>query len=380
MLFFTLPLLGVSVIAIGALFAWFRIRSLRGPAVVHSLALIVGQNLPLAAGLRAAAQRERKPLRRILERMAQRLERGDSLATSLRMAYPACPGYIFGAIQGAEEIGTLPSVLRALASDERQRPPSRGISPAVPYFLGMLLLVPLVVSAYCIFIAPKLKDIFGDFGVAQLPTPTRYLLAICGAATGNSAWPPIVLFTLIIGVVQFTLWRYLTPRVPDRLQWLPAAFDALAWHLPLARRVAQTRALARQLPVLQAAIRAGHDLPVSLRQAARVDANYFARRRLRRWADAIEAGDDPLQSARRMGLPAPLLAALRAGRDPGDLGAALAYLCAYYRGLSIHWEHVLASLLTPCVVLTWGACVGFVALAVILPIVSLTEAVMARMY
>ena len=68
------------------LVAWLRIRRLRERAVVEALATIVGQNLPLVAGLRAAAAQERGALRRIFEDMARHVAEGAAVSTALRCA------------------------------------------------------------------------------------------------------------------------------------------------------------------------------------------------------------------------------------------------------------------------------------------------------
>ena len=122
----------------------------------------------------------------------------------------------------------------------------------------------------------------------------------------------------------------------------------------------------------------GHDIPAAARQAAHVDANYHARRRLRRWADQVESGVQPAAAARRLRFPTAITAALSTSRGQSDLAASLDYLCSYYRGLLVHWEQLLASLAIPCVVLFWGAVALIFVLSVILPMQYLLNGLMAN--
>jgi type II secretory pathway component PulF len=184
----------------------------------------------------------------------------------------------------------------------------------------------------------------------------------------------------VILCLQATLGRHFLPRVPDRFQWIAALTDTVAWHLPVLRRVSETRALARQLPILQAAIRAGHDIAPAARQAACVDANYHARRRLRRWAERIEKGGEPAAQARALGLPRALRSALTGARGRDELAAGLHYVCSYYRSLLAHWEHVLASAAVPIVVLIWGLCIGYTVLAVFSPLYAIVDGVIAELW
>ena len=366
-------LLLLLAVAIGGFAAQLRVRELRHGRLVQALAIIVGQNLPLSEGLRAAARNERKRLREKFERIARRLDVGDSLSTAVRMSMPSCPGRITGAIQGAEQGGTLSAVLRSLAADVR-RSSTAVAGPNTPalYSLLLLIVVPLVVALIMLVIIPKFRVIFEDFGV-DLPPATQLVIDVSNAL-GDAL--PIVLLgvaAVLAAVVQITLARHFMVRVPDWMSWPMVLLDGLVWRTPLLGRVARTQALTRQLPILHAGIRAGHDLPAAARQAACVDANYFARRRLRRWAGVLEHGGDPLDSARRLHFPGPLVRALAAARDGASLATTLEYLATYYRNVTEHLNRVVASALAPLVVLMWAFVVGFIVVALFLPLVALNN-------
>ena len=374
-------LLVFLLVAAGGLLAtWIRVRTMRTRSVVQTLALVVGQNLPLCEGLRSAAKAERKVLRRIFEQMAWRLEAGDSLGTALRSSMLSCPAHIAGAIEGAERGGTLPSVLRSLAADARRAPTAPGaLGTPTLYSLVMLLFVPLVLGFVLIIVVPKFREIFADFG-AELPYSTQQLIELSNLALSNWAGLGALMLCLILVVLHVIVARRFFVRAPDHQGWFLALADGPAWFVPLVRRATEVRALARELPVLHAAIKAGHDLPEAAREAACVGANYHAQRRLRRWADMLEAGGDPASTARRLGFPDHVLRALGAPTGGNELAAGLEYLATYYRSLAVHWDHVLASAMVPAVVLMWGLCVGYVVVALFLPIQSLIQSLEAGTY
>jgi type IV pilus assembly protein PilC len=373
-------LLLLAIVVFGGFGAWLRIRRLRNRAVVQTLASIVGQNLPLPASLRAAARGEWPGLRKTYERLALRLDVGDDLATALRVSMLACPGHILGAVQAAQRGGTLPSVLQSLASDAR-REQDEPTTRRMPWWYPFLLLV--IVAGMLVFarvaVLPKYREIFADFG-AELPPLTLTLL---GAGPSGSTLLPLLAALAGVAalvVLQVAIGRHFLPRVPEHLQALYMLWDTAIWYLPVTRAVARNRALARQLPILHAAIQAGHDLGEGARQAACVDANFHARRRLTRWAAALDMGADPLQSARELGFPAPFIQALTVSRNGGDLALRLAYLAAYYQALRTHWEQMLTSALAPVLVLLWAICVGYIVVAMFLPLVSLINATLASIY
>lgn len=363
----------------GGLFAaWVRTRHLRYRAVVQTLAVLVGQNLPLPHGLRAAARNERKALRRAYLVMAWRLEAGDRLSTALRSAMQSCPAYITGAIEGGEQGGTLVSVLRSLAADARRAPmlPAT-LSVATLYSLALLVILPMVLGFIFVVVVPKFRDIFADFNT-QLPAMTEHLIKL-GSPGPISTALVILLVIIALAVSQVSLARNFLVRMPGPLPWLPAALDSLTWRTPLAGRAANVRALTRQLPILLAAIRAGHDLPAAARQAACVDTNYCARRRLRRWARLLEAGAEPAAAARRLAFPAPFVRILATGGG-AELATGLEYLAAYYRSLSVHWQRVVLSAMLPLIVLMWALCVGYIVVALFLPLMAIIDATAASIY
>lgn len=372
-----LILLGIVAIVID-----LRLRRQRTRAIVDALALVVSQNLPLGHGLRAAARGERRRLGRMLEKIAQRVELGDPLSAAVRAAHWTCPGQIIGALQAGETGGNLPTIIHELAADLEDAgasPLSPATTPAVGYGLVMALCVPAIVLAIVVFLVPRFRAIFDDLGAA-LPAPTEFVIALAAAAAANVWLVAAAAGVLVLLVLQLAIGRHFTPRVPDRVQPLFVLLDALAWHVPGLRRIAETRALARQLPVLHAALAAGQDLPFAALQAACVDANRYARNRLRHWAREIMSGVEPVAAARGLGFPRAFVAAVASAAGSARLPAVTEYLACYYRRLRVHWERILASLLLPLIVLVWALRVGFVVIAFYLPLDALLDSVIRSVY
>jgi len=368
------------VVAVGLLGAWLQIRRMRIRPVVQTLASIVAQNLPLPAALRAAARSERGSLARIYTRLATRLDVGDSLSAALRSTLLTCPGEMIGAVQGAERGGTLPSVLQTLAAEARRtggRPTSG--QHTLWYFLVLAVVAPAVVTFVMVVVVPKLHEIFLDFG-APLPAVTLSLVDL--ARAGAERWYLLLAIAgaALLALVQMAIGRFFIVRVAGRAQALYLLWDTLVWCLPFARQVVRSRALARQLPLLAAGVRAGHDLPAAARQATCIPVNWHARRRLACWAEALEQGADPLAAARRIGFPAPVLRVLTAAQQGTDLVAGLDYLVAYYQALWHHWERVALSGLGPLLVLFWAAFVLYITTALLLPLQALLDSVMDTIY
>ncbi len=373
-----LILLGLGL-GVSSLAAWLRVRQQRPGVVLQTLASIVSQNLPLVPALRAAATAERRALRRIYTRLAQRLELGDDLCTAVRGVLPSCPGEIIGALQGGQEGGTLPGVLQSLAARWR-RDTWRPSGSRVPmwYPLLLLLVVPAVVTFVLVNVVPKFESIFKDFEVG-LPAATVSLVYLANWLERCLPVWLLLLLAVLVGLLQALVGRYFFTRLPDRWQPLFALWDTLVWAVPGLRAIAQHQALAQQLPLMQAALRAGHDLGAAARQGGCAAVNWHARRRLARWATMLEAGADSVQSARQLGFPSPLVEALLTARADGELAARFEYLAEYYQTLYGHRRRVLAAVCTPLMVMAWGLAIGAIVLALFLPLVALLRGVFETM-
>lgn len=374
-------LLGLAFwVGVGIAFAKLRLPRLRVRSVVQTLALIVGQNIPLTAGLRAAARHEEQELRKIYESLASRLEAGAPLGEALRKSCRACSDRVLGAIRAGELGGTLPSVLRSVAADlQREKESVARCAPAAVHFFTLAFVGSSIMLMIAAFQLPQHRAILADFGAE--PHPLHEHLSV---VTGFLSHHGIVLVSALVILALVTadslLGWPLLKRLPNRGRWLVAEVDKTVWHVPVLRKIAETRALARQLPIIQAAIRAGSDLAPAARQAACVGVNYRARQQMSRWADRIEAGDDPRSAARTLGLASPLRSALAAARGPQELAAALDYLCSYYRSLLTHWEQLFVSAAIPVTILFWAVCVGYFALALFVPLYAMLDDVMASIY
>ncbi len=363
-----------------ALFVWLRLRRLRELALIQALALLIGRDLPLVRGLRTLAEAETGGMRKVLERLAHQLAIGDSISGALRQAHWGFSGETMGAIIAAEQAGTLATTLRELAqpSGFRDRDSQTEGFPARSYFTFVSLLSIVIFLLLTVFLAPKFRDIFLDFGSQTLPPETERLLNVSDWVVSNS----MVVLLSLLGF--FALWAYAFVRrnfAPPQPDHPPAVFpvlDAIRWWTPIVGRIERTTALARQTPILQASLRAGHDIAAAARHAAEAPANYYARRALRRWAARIEAGEAPLDAARAVGIAPTLRQALASPAE--GIPAALSYLARYYDRLRVHWRRLLTSVSLPFLVLILGALIGYAVIAFYLPSYRLIESLANETY
>lgn len=377
MILFLILAIAFGLVALTAvLVAWGAAAAQSRRTLLHVLAVIVGQRLPLVDGVRAAAAGEPRRLRELMLELARQLDLGAPLGAALRGADRRFPPEALDALDAAERSGTLPAVLRSLARDCYA---DSGDPDEIPFVSPYLVIMPIafvaVLLPICLFIVPQLNLIGADFGISNLAT-TGFAGGIVSLFTKFAAVIVFGVCCLVLLVLQISLLRRRIFLLSRRDSTLLEIFDRIAWSLPGFRGAAESRAMIRQLPILVASIETGHDLPLAARAAALVDANVIAQDRLNQWAREIEAGGDIVGAARRLKFSRPMLIALETGLRNGGLAHALDYLLSYYRAASVHWSRLSQSIMIPVMTISAAIVTSAVMWMIYGTMIRLTNSVM----
>lgn len=322
-----------------------------GVSMVPALDIVI-QSQPDAAAVQACA------------RLRDRLREGGQFGDALVAVQPGLPGFETAVLHAGERSGSLGAVLDRLADhlEEQLRTRERLISALVyPAFVVGLAL--LVAAAMFGFILPNLQKLFAESQIA-LPWLTRALLA-----TGRG----LFLWGAPLGVAS-VLALFLGAR-----QWRASAGFRLAWHRrvlgwPLVGRTRVGLVNVRFCETLALLLRGGVPVVDALELSGAATGNAWVEQGVRQAAEEVRHGR-PLSAALHQ---APALAGvltgwLAAGEAAGDVAGMLDQ--AAHR-LRAQWQQQLTRLLSviePALIVTVGVFVLVVALAVLLPILSLNR-------
>lgn len=339
--------------------------------VVGQIATVVRQNLPLATGLALAAESEGGWARVYLRRISRLLAQGLPLSQALQTACPDCSRLVLSLAIAGERAGQLPAAMDQAAEYllERQRRRSPDEVSVWPYLLMVGSLTVLMVSGILVAVIPKYKEIFKDFD-AVLPGLTVVLINIA-ESVAEFGWLLIVPAIL----VPWGFYLSIRPRRVGRLAWTSRVADWFRWRTPGWRGVEHARSMQLALRVMRLAVRSGLSLEPAAAIAASVDLNQELSRRLRRFGDRLERGGGVREAAQEARLDPVTAVALAGGRRGGDMDAALRYAIDYHAAIAGRWWIVLRNLAWPAATLAMGLIVGFVVLAMFLPLVSLINSV-----
>ncbi len=344
-------------------------------SAVSQVAMIARLNLPLAAGLRVSADGERGAARRQLLELSRLIACGTPVWESFETVFASCPAQVVAVLRHGESCGRLPHALtdleRSLAATvDRYTGRTDYAGHAAAYFALVMVTACVVVACVMYYIIPKFREIFSDFAVT-LPSITNALLSF-------SQWFVMTgwMFLLLLLVV-LTACALVGVLARGRNDGGPISnlVARVRWTVPFTRTVDSGLGMARAIRSLAIAVGTGSFAAHASDISSVVSSTNGLRPRLNQFGRDVQAGVLPHEAARRAALGDVFVSALRMIERGEDAEAALAHAADYYEAIAERWWHALAAVSVPAVTLMLGGVIGFIVLALFLPLVCLIEAV-----
>ncbi|MCP5515884.1 MAG: type II secretion system F family protein [Verrucomicrobiales bacterium] len=334
-------------------------------AFTREIAALVEAGIPIPQALDSLGQEETNPvLRRTVLGLAESVRKGAAFSAALE-EHPRLfnPLYV-SMVRVGEEAGALPRVLADLTALLEHEDEVRGeVGSAVAYPVFVLGFGVLAVVTLLTFVLPRLFEMLQGM-MQTLPLPTRILLAI--SRTCHDYWWLIGLALIGAGGGVRAVLR--SPG--GRRGW-----DAWKLRLPYLGGVFRSAALARFSRTLGTLARSGVSLLPALRIVEHTIGNVVLAQMIARVAEDTRGGDSFADPLRKLGVfPNTLIQMISVGENTGKLDEMLLKVAAIEERQMRHRTRTLISLLAPAMILVVGALVGFVVIALLLPIFKMSRA------
>jgi len=331
----------------------------------RQLATMVNAGLPITESLLILKNQARgAALKEMLSRILADVQEGQSLSSAIGK-YPNVfsPTYI-ALLRAGEAGGVLDNVLARLSDNMEKQVEFKGkVKGALIYPVIVVIGMVLVAAIMMIFVIPKMLSLYSEFG-AQLPGPTRILMAVSGFFA--KFWWLILVITAF-GVNFLITYRKTKTgrrRIDELILKIPIFGD-------LQRQVALTE-LTRTLSLL---VGAGVSILEALGILSQISGNAVIGDALEDSASQVEKGF-PLAyafSKHPEAFPYILSQMVAVGEETGKMSEVLAKVSHIFEVESDQKVKALTSAIEPIVMVILGVGVGFLVIAVILPIYNLTS-------
>lgn len=334
-------------------------------ALTQQLATLVEAGLPLDRAL--AIQTELAPtprLRAIMADVLRSVQGGTSLADALGKHHPRPFSRLYiNMVRAGEKGGVLETTLRRLAGflDESQEFRDALVS-ALIYPVLLTGVGTAAVIFLMTFVIPRFAAIFKDLG-ATIPLPTLILLKASGFIQ-HYWW---LLALLVTAGVLGSRMLLATPR--GRL-----GADRLLLRLPLAGKVIVQTEVARFTRILGTLLKSGVAMIPALTVVKDMLGNQVLAGAVESLSDGVRRGAGlarPMAEARTF--PALAVHLVRVGEETGRLEETLLQVAASLEADTRKLVKRLIALAEPCIILVMGLVVGFIVVAMLMAILSVTD-------
>jgi type IV pilus assembly protein PilC len=268
-------------------------------------------------------------------------------------------------IAAGEAGGVLDLILSRLADFmEKAAKLKKKVIGAMIYPVVVITIAIAIVSMIMIFVIPKFKDIFHDFH-ATLPGITQALMDVSDWFAADYGWAYLLCFPvawfLFIKLVKLSEGgRYLV--------------DAVKLKIPVLGGILQKTAIARFTRTLGTLISAGVPILDALNITRETCGNEVYSRALIKVHDAIREGEsmaDPLRATKIC--DSIVVNMVDVGEETGDLDKMLMKVADNYDSDVDVLVGSLISILEPIMVVVLGGIVGFIVVALFMPMISLIQ-------
>jgi len=319
-----------------------------GLPILRSLMILEGQSKP-------------GPLKNSLIGVIEDIEGGSTLSEAMAKQPKAFDDLYVNMVKAGEAGGALEVILQRLAEfKERAQSLKRKVIGAMIYPAAVITVAIAIVSGIMIFIIPKFKKIFLGFDV-ELPEITILLL-------NASDWFATYWWVLLLAPVAFVLMIKLIKKNKT------GAFviDWIALKIPLMGAILQKSTVARTMRTLGTLIASGVPILEALTIARDTAGNTVLKRAFDNIHSAIREGESiavPLREARIV--DDIVVNMVDVGEETGALDTMM------YKVAEVYDEEVavavdgLISMLEPIMVVVLGLIVGFIVIALFMPLVKL---------
>jgi type IV pilus assembly protein PilC len=301
------------------------------------------------------------PLKNSLVGVIEDIEGGSTLSEAMAKQPKAFDDLYVNMVKAGEAGGALEVILQRLAEfKERAQSLKRKVIGAMIYPAAVITVAIAIVSGIMIFIIPKFKKIFLGFDV-ELPDITIMLLNFSDLFA--TYW-----WVLVISPIAFVLMIKLIKKNKT------GAFviDWIALKIPLMGKILQKSTVARTMRTLGTLIASGVPILEALTIARDTAGNTVFKRAFDNIHSAIREGESiavPLREARIV--DDIVVNMVDVGEETGALDTMM------YKVAEVYDEEVavavdgLISMLEPIMVVVLGLIVGFIVIALFMPLVKL---------
>ncbi len=329
----------------------------------RQFATLFASGIPIVQGLEIMArQAENKALKAVLTKVKESIEAGSTLADALKKHPNVFDNLYVNMVAAGEAGGVLDAVLIRLSTYiEKSMKLKKKVKGAMIYPAIILSVAVLVVAIIMLFVIPIFAKIFGEMGVA-LPLPTMIVIGFSDFISGIGGAIILVSFILFIfGIRQYRKTEH-GRKVTDKF----------LLDLPIFGDLLKKVAVARFSRTLGTLIGSGVPILEGLEICARTAGNKVVEKEVLDSKKEVTTGSTVSETFKNSKVFSPMvIQMINVGETTGSLESMLIKVADFYDDEVDQAVVNLTTMLEPIMIVFMGVTVGFIVIALYLPIFKL---------
>lgn len=301
----------------------------------------------------------------VLRGIVSGLESGQSFSDALSRHPKVFGDFYVNLLRAAEASGTMGPMLRRCADYlSARREIQRRVKSALTYPAVLLMAATGVTVFLMTYVLPKFLTIYAG-RKAALPLPTTILIMITDGLVAH--WPSLLAATVLGS--GFLVWFFRAEAPRRYAHWIQL-------RVPLLGGMLRKSYITSGLRTLGLLVDSGVSMMDAVGITGALSSNYYFRELWTTVGARIHRGEQlsaPLQGSSLM--PRPVVQMIEAGEKSGKLGPVLVRLCDYLDEELRTTIKTLTQLIEPIMIGIMGTLIGGIAIALLLPILSISKTI-----
>lgn len=310
-------------------------------------------------------QMENPAMKTVVHKLTMSISGGSSLADALAQHPKVFDKLYCNMVAAGEAGGILDGILSRLADyQEANERLVRKVKKALTYPVMVAVVAVIVVILMLSFVVPTFAQTFMEAG-GELPWPTQVVMNLSDGIRDYAAF-------WILGAVAIIVAFKVVMKVPKlHLEW-----DRLMLKTPKLGDLQVKSAVARFSRTLGTLLNAGVSVTEALQVTAKTSGNLAVENAIMKIAVGLAGGKsivDPMKETKIF--PAMVIQMVGVGEKTGQLGSMLLKVADFYDEEVDAAIDAVTSMMEPLIMVFLGGAVGFLMIAMYMPIFSMSDAV-----
>jgi type IV pilus assembly protein PilC len=330
------------------------------------LAVMIRAGINLRAAVDGIADQTENPkFKLILMQIKQDVESGKQFSEALTKHPKQFSPLYINMVKASEMSGSFSKMLDRIATSLAQEIETRAMVVGAMIYPGIIATMAIGVTVFLLtFVLPKFAGVF-EGKESVLPWPTKFLM---GLSDFMVQWWWAVLLGIAVAITSFVL----IVRTEPGGKW----FDKSKIKVPVFKKMFQALYISRSLHTMGELVNAGVPMLDTLMITGDISGNWLYKRLWMSVYGSVKEGKKIAQPLNKTKLlPKAVVQMVSAGEESGKLGEVLDVVSAFYGKKLKEAIKAVTSMIEPIMIVAMGSIVGFIAMAIILPIFKMSAMV-----